>query len=116
MPGEEVDKMDVPLQLLTTVTTGAIGAVFGAAVPLPGKPVQPSMVAVTVYVPAAVTVIEDKVSAVLHNNVPADPVDKVDVPLQLLTTVTTGAAGNVFGAAVPLPERLVQPSTVAVTE
>ena len=42
-------------------------------------------------------------------------VDKVDVPLQLSTTVTLGANGVVLGAAVPLPAGLVHPFTVAVT-
>ena len=39
-------------------------------------------------------------------------VDKVDVPSQLFTTFTDGAVGVVFGAAVPDPAELVQPSTV----
>jgi hypothetical protein len=36
--------------------------------------------------------------------------------LQLSTTVTTGADGIAFGAATPLPEELVHPFTVCVTE
>ncbi|WP_176550693.1 hypothetical protein [Tenacibaculum discolor] len=40
---------------------------------------------------------------------------KVLVPSQLSTTVTTGADGVVFGAAVPVPAALVQPSTVVET-
>ena len=51
----------------------------------------------------------------LHNNVPDAVVDKVDVPSQLFTTFTEGAAGVVFGAAVPEPASLIQPSTVWVT-
>ena len=51
----------------------------------------------------------------LHNNVPDAVVDKADVPLQLFTTFTEGVAGVVFGAAVPDPAELVQPSTVCVT-
>ena len=35
---------------------------------------------------------------------------------QLSTTDTTGADGIAFGAATPLPEGLVQPFTVCVTE
>jgi len=54
------------------------------------------------------------VAPVLHNKDPAAVVDKVDDP-QLLVTVTTGAAGTVLGAAVPLPGVLVHPFTVAVT-
>jgi hypothetical protein len=54
-------------------------------------------------------------SPLLHNRLPAALVDKVDVPLQLSCTVTTGVAGVDFGLAVPLPALLVQPFTVAVT-
>ena len=115
VPAAAVDKVDVLLQLSTTVTTGAAGVVFGAAVPLPAALVQPFTVVVTVYVPAMLTVIEDVDSPVLHSSVPVATVDKVDVLLQLSTTVTTGAAGVVFGAAVPLPAALVHPFTVVVT-
>ena len=59
--------------------------------------------------------MEDVVSEVLHNNEPVASVESVDVPLQLSTTVTTGAAGLVLGAAVSLPASLVQPFTVVVT-
>ena len=65
--------------------------------------------------PALLTVIDEVASDVLHNNVPAAVVDKVDVPSQLLVTFTVGANGVVFGAAVPDPTALVQPSTVCVT-
>ena len=51
---------------------------------------------------------------VLHSSVPAAVVDKVDDP-QLSDTVTEGVAGAVLGAAVPLPDELVQPLTVWVT-
>ncbi len=54
------------------------------------------------------------VAPVFQSKVPDAVVDKVDDP-QLLTTVTTGVAGVDFGAAVPLPAELVQPSTVCVT-
>jgi hypothetical protein len=67
-------------------------------------------------VPAVFTVIEFVVSALLHSKVPVAPVAvSMDVPSQLLTTVTPGAAGVVFGAAVPDPAVLVQPFTVWVT-
>ena len=89
-----VDNVDVPLQLLTTVTIGVAGVVFGAAVPDPASLAQPSTVCVTVYVPALLTIMEEVVAPVLHNNVPDAVVDKVDVPLQLLTTFTVGVAGN----------------------
>ena len=114
VPGAVVDSVDVPLQLLTTVTAGAAGVVLGAAVPLPDALVQPSTVWVTEYAPALVTVMLGVAAPVLHSKVPAAVVDKVDDP-QSLTTVTTGAAGVVFGAAVPLPDALVQPLTVWVT-
>ena len=51
----------------------------------------------------------------LHNKVPEALVDNVELP-QLFTTITTGADGVVFGAAVPIPCALVQPSTVDVTQ
>src|SRR4030095_7213501 len=44
------------LQLLVTVKVGA-GTLTGAAIPVPGVLVHPFTVCVTVYVPAAVTVI-----------------------------------------------------------
>ena len=88
-----VDNVDVPLQLLTTVTIGVAGVVFGAAVPDPASLAQPFTVCVTVYVPALLTIMEEVVAPVLHNNVPDAVVDKVDVPLQLLTTFTVGVAG-----------------------
>ncbi len=65
--------------------------------------------------PAVVTVIDGVVALLLHNNVPVAVVDNVEVPSQLLTTVTTGVAGIDLGAAVPGPARLVQPFTVCVT-
>ena len=51
----------------------------------------------------------------LQYKIPAAVVESVDVLSQLLTTVTTGVAGAVFGAAVPLPAALVQPFTMVVT-
>jgi len=54
------------------------------------------------------------ISPVLHRRSPAAVVDRVDDSHSLLT-VTTGAGGIVLGAAVPLPGRLVHPSTVVVT-
>ena len=113
-PDADVDNVEVPLQLFTTLTVGADGVVFGAAVPDPTALVQPSTVWVTVYVPALLTVIDEEVSVVLHNNVPEADVESVELP-QLLVTITDGAEGVVFGAAVPDPAALVQPSTVCVT-
>jgi len=106
-----VDKVDVPSQLFTTFTEGVAGIVNGAATPEPAALIQPSTVCVTVYVPAVLTVIDGVVSVVLHNNVPVAVVDKLAVP-QLFTTFTDGAVGVVFGAAVPDPAELEQPSTV----
>ena len=107
-------RVELP-QLLATDTTGADGVAFGAAMPEPAALVQPFTVVVTVYVPALLTVIDDAVSFVLHNNDPDAVVDSVDVPLQLFTTVTTGVVGVVFGAAMPEPAALVHPFTVCVT-
>ena len=64
--------------------------------------------------PAAVTVITDVVSPVLHNNAPVEVVLKVEL-LQLSRTITTGADSN-GGLAVPEPGKLVHPPTVLVTE
>ena len=64
--------------------------------------------------PAVDTVIEEVLSPVLHNKVPVAVVDNVEVP-QLFTTVTDGADGVAFGAAMPEPAALVQPFTVCVT-
>jgi putative N-acetylmannosamine-6-phosphate epimerase len=114
-PVAVVDKVVEPLQLLTTFTIGVAGVVFGAAVPEPAKLVQASTVCVTVYVPAMLTIMEEVVAPVLHNNVPVAVVDNVEVPLQLLTTFTVGVAGVVFGAAVPKPDSLIQPFTICLT-
>jgi putative N-acetylmannosamine-6-phosphate epimerase len=114
VPVEVVDNVDVPSQLLTIVTIGADGVFLGAAATEPGKLVQPFTVCATVYVFAVDTTIEGVVSFVLHNKLPVAAVDNVDVP-QLLTNVTVGADGAVFGAADPEPGRLVQPFTVCVT-
>jgi hypothetical protein len=51
-------------------TDGAEGVVFGAAIPEPGELVHPEIVCVTVYVPAVLTVIDEVVAEVLHNNDP----------------------------------------------
>ena len=61
------------------------------------------------------TEIDVAVPPLLHNKLPEADVDNVDVPSQLLVTFTVGADGVVFGAAVPDPVALVQPSTVCVT-
>jgi len=98
-------------QLFTTVTVGAGGIISGAAVPEPAGLIHPSGdVWVTVYSPATVTVIEAVVSPVLQRKVaPVTPVAVSTEFPQLFTTVTTGAAGITFGAAVPEPGRLVHP-------
>ena len=113
-PIDVVDNTDVP-QLFCTVTSGNEGAVFGAAVPLPAALLQPLFETVTVYTPAVLTVIDDAISPVLQRRLPTAVVDSVEVPLQLFTTVTTGVKIVALGDAVPLPAKLVQPSTVAVT-
>ena len=100
-------------QLLTTVTEGADGLAIGAATPLPDELVHPFTVCLTVYVPAAVTVIEGVVAPVFHNKDPVnEPAVNVELP-QLLTTVTVGTGTlELIGAAVPLPGALVKPFTV----
>jgi hypothetical protein len=115
LPAALVDSVDVPLQLSTTDTSGTAGAAFGLAVPPPALLAQPFTVVVTVYVPATFTVMAEVVAPLLHNRIPAALVDKVDVPLQLSATVTTGVTGVDFGLAVPLPALLAQPFTVVVT-
>ena len=60
------------------------------------------------------TEIEDVVAPVLHNKLPVAVVDNFEEP-QLFTTVTTGAAGVAFGAAMPEPVLLAQPLTVCLT-
>ena len=95
---------------------GADGIAFGVATPLPGRLVHPFSVCVTVYVPAVVTVIDEVVAPLLHNNEPVkDVAVNIELP-QLSITDTVGADGIAFGAAIPLPEELVQPFTVCVTE
>ena len=71
--------------------TDSIG--LGCAIPEPCELAQPFTVCVTVKVPAAFTIIEASVSLVFHNKVPAAVADKVEVPSQLFTAVTTGAGG-----------------------
>ena len=60
--------------------------------------------------------IDEVVAPLLHNKEPVkDVAVNVELP-QLFTAVTTGADGMSLGAAIPLPEELVQPFTVCVTE
>ncbi len=61
------------------------------------------------------TVMEAALEPVLHNRSPDASVDRVDVPSQLSTTVTTGVAGADFGSAMPDPGALLQPLMVVVT-
>jgi hypothetical protein len=44
--------------------------------------------------------INDPVPPVLHNKLPVAAVDNMEVPSQLLTTVTTGAAGTAGAALI----------------
>ena len=56
------------------------------------------------------------VSPLLHNNEPVkDVAVNVELP-QLSTTDTMGADGIAYGPAPPLPEGLLQPFNVCVTE
>ena len=111
-PVAVVDNVEEP-QLFTTVTEGAVGMAFGAAVAEPGALAHPLIVLFTVKVPAVVTVIEGVVAPLLHNIVPPAGIDKTELP-QLFTTVTTGVCGIAFGAAIPWPSGLVHPPTVLV--
>jgi hypothetical protein len=62
-----------------------------------------------------VTVIDEVVAPLLHNNVPVKlPAVNTDLP-QLSTTVTVGVDGAAIGADVPLPLKLIHPFTVCVT-
>ena len=62
---------------------------------------------------ALVTWMDVVVAPLLHNNEPVKPVAvKSELPSQLFTTLTPGAAGVVLGADVPEPAKLTQPSTV----
>ena len=110
VPPDGIDKTLLP-QLFTTDTTG-VAVLLGAATPDPAALVQPLIVDVTVYVPAPVTIIDELEEPVLHNKFPPAFVDRIEVPSQLLTIVTTGVAGAVPGAATPEPAALVQPFTV----
>ena len=57
--------------------------------------------------------MDEVVSVVFQSKIPEAVVNKVDVPSQLSTTVTVGAAGVVFGDVVTeLLAELGQPSTV----
>ena len=112
LPVETVVKVDVLLQLLTTVTTGVAGVVVGATTFLLWLLVQPFTVTLTVYVPAAVTDMEEVVAPPgVHSKVPVDEVDTVSVPLQLLTTVI-GTAGAVLGDATTVATGLIHPFAV----
>ena len=54
------------------------------------------------------------VAPLFHNNVPVKP-EAVSTELpQLSTTVTAGATGIAFGAAIPLASTLVHPPIVCV--
>jgi hypothetical protein len=109
VPAEVVDKTELLLQLFTTVTTGVEGVLKGEAPPTPCELVQPFTVTVTPYTAEVLTVMTDVVSPSLHSHAPVETVDKVDVLLQLLTTVTTGLAGGVLGLATAVAAALVHP-------
>ena len=61
--------MDVP-QLFSTATNGAVGMVFGAAIPGADALSHPFTVCVTVNVPPLNTVMDGDDEPVLHNSVP----------------------------------------------
>lgn len=113
VPPVGMDKTELP-QLFTTFTTGVAGIAFGEAIPEACALVHPFRVLVTVYVPVEVIVRVAVVAPVLQSMVPPVGIDRRELP-QLFTTVITGVAGLVFGAAIPEPAALVQPFTVCVT-
>ena len=98
----------VPLRLVA-VTTGTL---FGVATAELCPLAQPALLLLTVYVPAAVTVIEVVVAPVLHRIDPPGATESVELP-QLLTTVTMGCVPS--SEATPDPGALVHPFTVRVT-
>jgi len=100
-------------QLGVALMVGAAGVPLVNPVALPfglGHPL--AAVCLTVYVVAVVTLIEEVVAPVLHSNVPVADVERIDEPSQLLVTVTSGAGGTVFGAAVTKESGPVQPAVV----
>ena len=102
-------------QLFVTFTTGADGIGFGAETPLATGLIHPLTACVTEYVAESGTVIEVVVALLLHNNEPVKFDAVNSEPPQLSVTVTTGAAGTVLGADIPLPAALVHPLIVCVT-
>ena len=68
---------------------------MGTATADPAALVQPFTFWVTLYVPPAVTVIEEVVAPLLHNKVPVALVVNTVFP-QLLTAVTFGVDGVAF--------------------
>ena len=112
VPVAVVDKVELA-QLSKSVTTGAAGTINGVAALIPGALGHPLAVVVTLYVPDAVTVIEEVVAPVFHNKVPVATVDNIEFP-QLSASFTTGVEGAVFGAEVPVLTALIHPFTVRV--
>jgi hypothetical protein len=110
----EAVKVEVLLQLSTSVAVGVEGTVLGAVVPVPGRLIQPFTVRVTLSITAAVTVIEEVVAPVFQSNAPAAVVVNTEFP-QLLATVTAGVVGVVFSTAVPVPAALVHTVKLDVT-
>lgn len=95
---------------LTDAPIEIVGETNGEAVPEAGALVQPPTVCVTVYVPADVTVIDEVVAPVDHNQF--DPLASNTLFPQLFITVTTGADGVAIGFAATVEGALVQPPTV----
>ena len=89
-------------------TEGDAGKLTGDENPTPESLVHPFTVCVTEKLFVVVTVMDDVVAPVFHNNAPVAVVDKVELP-QVSTPVTVGADGIVFGAAVAVPAALVHP-------
>ena len=114
------DKSELPSQLSVTETPGAAGVVLGAGdTELLASLVHPFTVWVTVSAVVVVTERGLPLPPSLHTRVApfTSPVAViVDVPSQLSTFPSVGAAGFVFGAGVmELLDPLVHPLTVCVT-
>jgi hypothetical protein len=100
---------------------GALGNGFTVMVDEAVEDVQPlPSVTFTVYVPAALTVMDCVVAPVLHVfPVALDDVSVILFPAQKVVgplAETTGALGNVFTVTVVLAEVALQPAALTITE
>jgi hypothetical protein len=122
-----LDDVNVTLPPVQKVTgplaeiVGALGKGFTVMVDEAVEDVQPfPSVTLTVYVPAALTVMDCVVAPVLHVfPVALDDVSVILFPAQKVVgplAETTGVLGNVFTVTVVLAEVALQPAALTVTE